>query len=90
MQRIEPSQSYLLTKPSKKDTKTSTGFLLSEKSATAPKLAEVVAVGPAVVDDYKPGDQVIYKPYAMIEVNLNDEEHYLIEEIDVIGRFIND
>jgi co-chaperonin GroES (HSP10) len=33
---------------------------------------------------------IIYKPYAMTEVKLNGEEHYLIEEQDVLGRLKND
>lgn len=86
MQTIEPSRGYLLAKPSKANTKTNSGFLLSEKSAEAPKLAEVLAVGPDVT--YKVGDLVIYKPYAMTEVNLNDEEHYLIEAQDILGKLV--
>lgn len=89
MQTIEPSWGYLLAKPSSKQTQTATGFLLSEKSAEAPKLAEVIAVGPDV-KNYQPGDQIIYKPYAMTEVNLNDAEHYLIEQQDVLGKLKND
>lgn len=88
MQTIEPSWGYLLAKPANKQTQTSSGFLLSEKSAEAPKLAEVIAVGPEVTH-YKPGDTVIYKPYAMTEVNLNDTEHYLIEQVDVLGKLKN-
>lgn len=84
MQTIEPSRGYLLLKPSDKTTRTTSGFFLSEKSAQAPKLAEVIAVGKAV-DDYTPGDTVIYKPYAMTEVMLNDTEHYLVEDIDILG-----
>lgn len=82
-QTIEPSRGYLLAKPSKKETQVGS-FLLSEKSAEAPKLAEVIAVGPDVT--YQVGDFVIYKPYAMTEIKLNGEEHYLIEEQDILGR----
>lgn len=89
MQTIEPSWGYLLAKPSSKQTQTSTGFLLSEKSAQDIKTAEVVAVGPEITH-YKPGDTVIYKPYAMTEVTLNDAEHYLIEQVDVLGVLKND
>jgi chaperonin GroES len=72
------------SKPSKKETQTTTGFLLSDRSAEAPKVAEVVAVGEDVT--YAVGDSVIYKPYAMTEIKLDGVEHYLIEQIDVIGR----
>lgn len=88
MQTIEPAPGYLLAKPSKKETQTASGFLLSERSAEAPKLAEVVAIGPDVT--YKVGDNVIYKPYAMTEIKLEGVEHYLIENVDVIGRLKND
>jgi chaperonin GroES len=87
MQTIEPAQGYLLAKPSKKETQTASGFLLSDQSAEAPKVAEVVAVGPDI--SYKVGDNVIYKPYAMTEIKLNGVEHYLIENVDVIGRLKN-
>lgn len=87
MQTIEPSRGYLLAKPSKKEKQTGS-FLLSDQSAEAPKLAEVIAVGEDVT--YKPGDLVIYKPYAMTEFQLNNEEHYLIEQVDILGRVKND
>jgi chaperonin GroES len=88
MPTIEPAKGYLLAKPSKKETQTTTGFLLSDRSAEAPKVAEVVAVGEDVT--YVVGDSVIYKPYAMTEIKLDGVEHYLIEQIDVIGRLKND
>lgn len=88
MQTIEPNKRYLLAKPNKKETETVSGFLLAERSAEAPKIAEVIAVGADV--PWQPGQFVIYKPYAMTEVQLNGEEHYLIHEDDILGRFIND
>lgn len=88
MQTIEPARGYLLAKPVKKDTQTQSGFLLSDRSAEAPKLAEVVAVGADV--QYAVGETIIYKPYAMTEVKLNDVEHYLIEEQDILGKLKND
>jgi len=47
----------------------------------------VVAVGEDVT--YQVGDNVIYKPYAMTEVKLDGVEHYLIEQVDIIGRLKN-
>jgi chaperonin GroES len=85
MQTIEPNRGYLLAKPRKKETETLSGFLLSERSAEAPKIAEVIAVGDDV--QWSVGDFVIYKPYAMTEVQLNGEEHYLIHFEDILGRF---
>lgn len=88
MQTIEPNEHYLLAKPNKKETETISGFLLSERSAEAPKIAEVIAVGAGV--PWEVGHNVIYKPYAMTEIQLNGEEHYLIHTEDILGRFIND
>ena len=87
MQTIEPNRCYLLAKPNKKETETISGFLLAERSAEAPKIAEVIAVGPDV--PYAKGQSVVYKPYAMTEIQLNGEEHYLIHVDDILGRFIN-
>lgn len=84
MQTIEPSWGYLLAKPQDKSTQTQSGFFLAEKSAESPKAAEVIAVGPEV-NVFKPGDHIIYKPYAMTEVTLNDTEVYLIDQEDVLG-----
>jgi chaperonin GroES len=88
MQTIEPNKRYLLAKPNKKETETISGFLLAERSAEAPKIAEVIAIGEGV--PYQVGQSVVYKPYAMTEVQLNGEEHYLIHIEDILGRFIND
>lgn len=84
-QTIEPSRGYLLAKPSKKETQTASGFLLSDRSAEAPKMAEVVANNTTA---YAKGDLIIYKPYAMTEIKLNGEEHYLIEEQDILGKVV--
>jgi co-chaperonin GroES (HSP10) len=86
MQKVIPSHGWLLAKPVKKETQRESGFLLSDRSAEAPKMAEVVAT---TTTGYEEGDVIIYKPYAMTEVKLNGEEHYLIEKVDILGKVID-
>ena len=85
--QIIPSKEYVLLKPLPKQ-RESGGFLITEDSAEAPQIAEVVAVGEDT--QYKVGDHLIYKSYTTTDIKLDGQVHMLVYAEDVLGKVIND
>lgn len=81
---IVPSKNYIMLKPIGKEKITSTGFLLTEDSAEAPQMADVVSVGEDA--PYKIGDRVIYRAYATTDFKFDNQQYYLIHIEDVLGK----
>lgn len=84
MQTVRPSQNQLFCKPLDAETKTASGFLLPEKAAAKPEMAEVVNAG-INVTQFKQHDIVIYKSYATTSIKLDGKEYFLVAEDDVLG-----
>lgn len=88
MQTIKPAARQLFCKQSDKETVTKSGFYISEKTAEKPKTAEVINIG-SDVTGFKQKDVIIYKPYATVEIKLEGEEYFLIDQEDVLGTVID-
>lgn len=73
-----------MLKPMVKEKVTSTGFLLTDNSAEAPQMADVVSVGEDA--PYKTGDRVIYRAYATTDFKFGNQQYYLIHIEDVLGK----
>jgi co-chaperonin GroES (HSP10) len=86
--QIIPNKGYVLLKPVPKKTETSSGFLLVDSSAEAPKSAIAIAVANDI--NYAAGDELIYRPYATADFKLNDELHFLVHIDDILGMVTND
>lgn len=81
---IEPSKHYIMLKPLEKEKVTSTGFLLTDNSAEAPQMADVVSVGEDT--PYIVGDRVIYRAYATTDFKIENQQYYLVHIEDVLGK----
>jgi co-chaperonin GroES (HSP10) len=74
---------------------TKSGILLTSVTAeqVAPRKATVRAVGPDV-KHFKPGDEIVYKPYATFEIALGDgddkDEFFVIDADDVLCAVVED
>lgn len=88
MQTIKPANQQLFCKKQEAVTQTKSGFLLTEKNAEKPQLADVINVGDDV-KSFKSKDVVVYKPYATVDVKLEGEEYFLIHQDDVLGSVVN-
>ncbi|MFI3237190.1 MAG: co-chaperone GroES [Lachnospiraceae bacterium] len=71
---------------------TKSGIVLPGQSKEKPQQAEVVSVGPGVVEDgvlvameVAIGDQVIYSKYAGTEVKLEEEEFIIVKQGDILA-----
>lgn len=72
---------YVAIEPEKPAEKTKGGILLAEQIKTYPPFGKVLAVATNITE-IKPGDRVIYKVYASIDV---DENTVVIPISGVIG-----
>ncbi|OQB09715.1 MAG: 10 kDa chaperonin 5 [Candidatus Omnitrophica bacterium ADurb.Bin205] len=95
--QITPLGDRILVKPLEAEEKTKGGIILPDTAKEKPQEGRVVAVGKGkVLEDgkiqpleVKPGDKIIYGKYSGTEIKLEDEEHLIIKEEDVLA-IIND
>ncbi len=71
---------------------TKSGIVLPDNAQEKPQEAEVVAVGPGgvvngkeVAMQVKVGDKVIYSKYAGTEFKIDDEEHIILRQDDILA-----
>ncbi|CAN6253054.1 unnamed protein product [Urochloa humidicola] len=89
---LKPLADRVLVKIKSSEEKTTGGILLPTTAQSRPQGGEVVAVGEGrIIGDKKVdvsiqvGAQVVYSKYAGTEVELNDYNHLVLKEDDVIG-----
>lgn len=82
--KIQPLADYVVAQAEEAQTKTASGLILPGNAAEKPKVAKVVATGPAV-KQVKVGDRILYKSYSPTEVKLDSEEYLLVKEEDVLA-----
>lgn len=80
---FEPIDDRVVIVPDARETESSGGIVLPEGTADKPQLGKVLAVGPNVVQ-VKPGDRVLFSPYAET-VTLNEIEYVLVKEGDLFA-----
>jgi len=91
--QITPLGDRILVKPLEAEEKTKGGIILPDTAKEKPQEGRVVAVGKGkVLDDgkvqpleIKPGDKILYGKYSGTEIKLDDEEHLIIREEDVLA-----
>ncbi|RCV08619.1 hypothetical protein SEVIR_1G348100v4 [Setaria viridis] len=89
---LKPLADRVLVKIKSSEEKTTGGILLPTTAQSRPQGGEVVAVGEGrTIGDKKVdvsiqvGAQVVYSKYAGTEVELNDYNHLVLKEDDIIG-----
>ncbi|KAE8808177.1 20 kDa chaperonin, chloroplastic-like [Hordeum vulgare] len=89
---VKPLADRVLLKTKTAEQKTTGGILLPSTAQSKPQSGEVVAVGEGrtigdskVEVGIKVGAQVVYSKYAGMEVELNDSNHLILKEDDIIG-----
>lgn len=75
---LTPLADYVVVQQEEAKTKTASGLLLPDKSGDKPRIAKVLAIGPAV-GDVKVGDRVIYGGYSNSEVKVDGVDYMLVK-----------
>ena len=91
---VTPMGDRVVVRPLDRDEMTKSGIVLPDTAKEKPQEGEVFAVGPGRVNDegkrlpmeLHKGDRVLFAKYAGTEVKLNDAEHLILRESDILAR----
>ena len=91
--KIKPLNDRILVKRLEEESKTKGGIIIPDSAKEKPAQGEVVAVGDGKLDDngkrvalqVKKGDRVLFAKYAGTEVKIDEEEHLVMREDDILG-----
>ena len=91
--KIKPLNDRILVKRLEEESKTKGGIIIPDSAKEKPAQGEVIAVGGGKLSDdgkrmplqVKAGDRVLFAKYAGTEVKINDDEHLVMREDDILG-----
>ncbi len=81
---IRPTAFNIFAEPIPKEIQRQSGLFIAQESAEMITMARAVSVG-SKVTEVKPGETIIYKPYAVTEIKVDDKDYLLVNEEDVMG-----
>ena len=91
--KIRPLQDRVLVKRVEEEQKTKGGIIIPDTAKEKPIEGEVIAVGNGKVQDdgkvrpldIKKGDRILFGKYAGTEVKIENVEHLILREEDILG-----
>lgn len=90
---LKPLGDRVVVKPKAREETTRSGIVLPDTAKEKPQEGTIVAAGPGrVLDDgtripleIKVGDSVLYAKYAGTEYRIDNEEHLILKESDILA-----
>jgi len=90
---FKPLGDRVLVKPTPREEVTRTGIVLPDTAKEKPQEGQVLAIGAGrrldsgqlVPLDVKVGDKVLFAKYSGTEIKLEDVEHLILRESDLLG-----
>lgn len=82
---LTPLADYVVVQQEEAQTKTASGLLLPDKGAEKPKIATVLAVGPAVTD-VKAGDRVVFGGYSNTDIKVEGMDYLLVKNENIYAK----
>jgi len=91
--KIRPLGDRILVKRIKEEDKSKGGIIIPDTAKEKPQEGKVVAVGKGktmetgkmLAPDVKAGDRILFGKYSGSEIRLEDEEHLILREDDILG-----
>ena len=91
--KVKPLGDRVLVRPEEEEEQMKGGIIIPDTAKEKPQRGKVVAVGDGKVDDsgkkikpsVKSGDTVLYGKYSGTEIQLDDEEHLIMSEGDILA-----
>lgn len=91
--KIRPLHDRILVKRVEEESRTKGGIIIPDSAKEKPAEGIVVAVGKGkrgedgklIEPDVKKGNRILFSKYAGTEVKINDEEHLIMREDDILG-----
>jgi chaperonin GroES len=81
---FQPLGDRVLVKRVEEEQKTASGIIIPDNAKEKPQEALVEAVGPEA-DGINKGDKVVFAKYSGTELNLDGQEHLILESGDILG-----
>ena len=91
--KIRPLQDRVIVKRVEEEGKTKGGIIIPDSAKEKPMEGKVIAVGKGKVLedgkipplDVKVGDRVLFGKYSGSEIKIDEEEHMIMREDDILG-----
>ncbi|OGS54516.1 MAG: co-chaperone GroES [Elusimicrobia bacterium RIFOXYB2_FULL_62_6] len=91
--KIQPLGDRVLVKPVEAKEVKRGGIIIPDTAKEKPQEGEVIAVGKGKVTedgkvlpmDVKPGDRILYGKYSGNEIKIDDVEHLIMHQDDILG-----
>jgi chaperonin GroES len=83
--KFKPLGARALVKPVEPEQTTESGIVLPDTAKQKPQTAEVVAVGAHEDVKVSVGDVVVVRKYSGTEVEVDGEEHRIVDAEDILG-----
>lgn len=83
--KFKPLGARVVLKEVEREQTTDSGIVLPDTAQQKPQMAEVVAVGAHEDVKVSVGDVVVVRKYSGTEVELDGEEHQIVDAEDILG-----
>ena len=91
--KIRPLQDRVIVKRIQEEEKTKGGIIIPDTAKEKPQEGKVIAVGKGKVNedgklvplDGKAGDRILFGKYSGTEIKIDNEEHLIMREDDILG-----
>ena len=91
--KVRPLQDRILVKRIEQGEKRKGAIIIPDTAKEKPQEGKVVAVGAGRLDeegkrvpmDIKSGDRILFGKYSGTEINIDDEEHLILKEDEVLA-----
>ena len=91
--KIKPLQDRVIVKRIEEEETSKGGIIIPDSAKEKPQEGRVIAIGKGKVDehgkttpmDVKVNDRVLFGKYSGTEINIDDEEHLIMREEDILG-----
>ncbi len=83
--RFRPLGARVMVRPVEREQTTESGIVLPDTAKEKPQSAEVVAVGAHEDVKVSVGDVVVLRKYSGTEVELDGEEHRIVDAENILG-----
>ena len=83
--KFRPVGERALVKPEEQEEKTASGIVLPQTAKSKPQTARVIAIGGQDDGAVSEGDLVVFARYSGAEINLDGEDHLILNSDDLLG-----
>ena len=91
--KVKPLNDRVLVLRVEEEQKSAGGIIIPDTAKEKPQEGKIIAAGPGKMGDdgkripleVKAGDRVLFSKYAGTEINIDDVEHIVMKEEDILG-----